>query len=80
MNCRFNSFVLLGLIALAGVASAVEFDVTAYGAIPDDGLDDTAGIQAALDAADTLAGVDSVYLPAGDYFVEMLLIGGETVF
>ena len=56
------------------------FNVLSFGAIPDDGLDDTAAIQAAFDAADALAGVDTVYLPAGDYLVEeMLRIGGDIV-
>ncbi|RKX36645.1 MAG: hypothetical protein DRP64_18330, partial [Verrucomicrobia bacterium] len=56
------------------------FNVVSFGAIPDDGTDDTAGIQAALDAADALAGVDTVYLPTGDYLVDMLRIGGDTIF
>jgi len=56
------------------------FNVLSFGAIPDDGLDDTVAIQAAFDAADALAGVDTVYLPAGDYLVEeMLRIGGDIV-
>jgi parallel beta-helix repeat protein len=56
------------------------FNVVSFGAIPDDGLDDTAAIQAALDAADALPGVDTVYLPAGDYLVgKMLNIGGDIV-
>lgn len=42
------------------------FDVTAFGAIPDDGFDDTAAIQLAIDAA-AGAGGGEVWLPAGVY-------------
>lgn len=68
------------MLAMATSVGAVEFNVVTYGATPDDGADDTVGIQAALDAADALAGVDTVYLPAGDYLVDMLRIGGNTIF
>lgn len=37
-------------------------NVVSYGAIPDDGLDDTAAIQAAIDSGKT-----TVYLPVGNY-------------
>lgn len=37
-------------------------NVTAFGAIPNDGMDDTAGIQAAIDSGRT-----TVYLPVGTY-------------
>jgi len=40
------------------------FEATAYGAVPDDGLDDTAAIQAAMAAA-VAAGGGEVRLPAG---------------
>jgi len=73
---RLGCSVFLAVVART---EAVEFNVLTYGAIPDDGADDTAGIQAALDAADALAGTDTVYLPAGDYFVDMLRIGGDTL-
>ncbi|MEM9007333.1 MAG: glycosyl hydrolase family 28-related protein [Cyanobacteria bacterium P01_F01_bin.86] len=42
-------------------------DVTAYGAIPDDGIDDTAAIQRALSEAASSNRI--IYLPAGTYLV-----------
>jgi len=42
------------------------FDVTAFGAVPDDGLDDRAPVTAALDAA-RAAGGGEVYFPSGTY-------------
>lgn len=45
------------------------FDVTGYGAVPDDGtIDDTAAIQAAINAVEA-AGGGVVYFPAGTYLV-----------
>lgn len=40
-------------------------NVVAYGAIPDDGMDDTVAIQAALDAGST-----TVYFPVGNYTLQ----------
>ncbi|VGO13650.1 Arylsulfatase [Pontiella desulfatans] len=67
-------------VLLSGTSLADVFDITMYGATPDDGTNDTVGIQAALDAADALAGVDEVYLPPGDYWVDTLKIGNDTIF
>ena len=44
------------------------FDPRDYGANPDDNIDDTAAIQAALDAARD-AGGGHVYLSAGTYII-----------
>lgn len=55
------TFAALALIALASPAFAVT--VTAYGAIPNDGLDDLA----AFVAADAAAAGGEVYVPAGIY-------------
>lgn len=66
-------------VVLDAVRVEAYFNVLAYGAIPNDGEDDTAGIQAALDAAEVSEGDDMVYLPAGDYLAAMLRIGGDTV-
>jgi len=75
----FISAVLLSATPQV-LAASVTFNVVDYGATANDGSDDTAGIQAALDAAEALAGVDTVYLPAGDYHVAtMLRIGGDTL-
>lgn len=54
-------------------ADAGLIDVTAapYGAIPDDGLDDTAAIQKALD--ENAAGDRIIYLPAGTYDISETL-------
>jgi hypothetical protein len=58
----------------SGEAAISEIEVTTnvldYGAIPDDGLDDTNEIQAALDA--TASG--AVYLPAGQYDIDGFLV------
>lgn len=48
--------------------------VTEFGAIPDDGLDDTQAIQLALDS-----GFSTIYLPTGAYNVSDTLIIGDTV-
>lgn len=45
------------------------FNVTKYGAVGDDVTDDTAAIQATIDAAET-AGGGIVYLPGGTYRVK----------
>jgi plastocyanin len=55
-----------GMLIPAGAASAATLDVTAYGADGSDALDDTTAIQDAIDAAS--AG-DTVYIPAGTYYV-----------
>lgn len=59
------------------IAQASTYDVTNYGAIAGDGLSDTTAIQSALDAAAS-AGGGTVYIPAGTYHVENLLIGDYT--
>jgi len=56
------------------------YNVINYGAVPNDAGDDTAAIQAALDAADNHPGMDTVYVPTGNYWVGMLYIGSDTVF
>jgi hypothetical protein len=43
------------------------YDVSAYGAVGDDATDDTAAIQAAIDAADANAGGGVVYFPPSIY-------------
>ncbi|MDB9527384.1 glycosyl hydrolase family 28-related protein [Oscillatoria sp. CS-180] len=48
-------------------ADAGVIDVTAYGAIPNDGIDDTAAIQRALDEAPS--GNRIIYLPMGTYLI-----------
>lgn len=49
-----------------------------YGAVGDGSTDDTAAIQAALDAADIAGnGADGVYIPAGVYVVSGLTIGSQ---
>jgi len=50
-------------------------DVTAFGAVPNDGLDDTAAIQAAIDAPQPIGGAGKiVYLPNGVYDVSDRLL------
>lgn len=50
-----------------GGSASTDFDVTDYGAVPDDGLTDVAGIQAAVDAACASSGERVVYIPPGDF-------------
>lgn len=76
---RLTGGIAFAYLFMAATANTAVFDVTSYGAVPNDGADDTAGIQAALDAADALAGIDEVYVPVGDYFVDTLTIGGDTI-
>ena len=45
------------------------FPVTAFGATGDGSTDDTAAIQAAMDAAEAVGGGSEVYFPAGSYSV-----------
>lgn len=68
----------IGMMMAAALAQADTYNVKNYGATPSAPGDDTAGIQAALDAADTHAGADVVYVPAGDYYVNQLMIGSDT--
>ncbi|MDG0792340.1 right-handed parallel beta-helix repeat-containing protein [Cohnella ginsengisoli] len=56
--------------------STYSVSIATYGAIPDDGLDDRAAIQAALDAADGSGG-GTVLVPAGTYDISNTLHVGE---
>jgi hypothetical protein len=65
-------------VTLAGIPSKTYLDVRAFGAKGDGFTDDTAAIQAALDAAcqrvDTPeSGASSVYLPSGRYLITQTL-------
>ncbi|VGO13645.1 Alginate lyase 7 [Pontiella desulfatans] len=70
-------FAFLFFIGPAQAPESPVYDVTAYGAVANDGLSDTAAVQAALSAA-TSAGGGTVYLPAGTYEVDSLNIGSNT--
>lgn len=59
--------------------TANTYNVVDYGATPSAPGDDTAGIQAALDAALAHAGTDTVYVPAGVYYVDGIFIGSDTI-
>lgn len=59
-------------------ASELFYDVRDYGAKGDGATDDTAAIQAALDAARAVGGV-AVYLPPGVYLISSYLRIGSTV-
>src|SRR3954454_14729109 len=59
----------LALLTFAGFAhGAGEFDITKYGATPDDATDDTAAIWRALSACGD-AGGGTVTVPAGTFIV-----------
>jgi len=62
------------------------FNVTDYGAVPDDGKSDTEGIKAALNAADTGHQGGIVFFPTGQYDVlldgepaEPIIVSGDNV-
>jgi hypothetical protein len=50
------------------------FDVRDFGAVPNDGIDDTRAIQRAIDAAEALAQPPNVHVPVGVYDVSTLTI------
>ncbi len=72
-----QTFAVLFLIAPAETPEPPVYDVTAFGAVANDGLSDTAAVQAALDEAAS-AGGGTVYIPAGIYDVDHLNIGSNT--
>lgn len=54
------------------------FDVSAFGAVPDDDLDDTAGLQAAIDAASQAGAGAMAYVPSGKFLVnDTLRVSGS---
>jgi hypothetical protein len=55
------------------------FDVTDYGAIPDDGGDDTAQAQAAVDAAAQAEGGGVAYFPDGAYRIDTITLPSGVV-
>jgi len=64
---------VLALTATSLAANAVPatvFDVTTYGAVANDGIDDYVGIQAAIDAALAFPGDVVIHFPAGQYDIE----------
>jgi hypothetical protein len=70
-NCQFLQALACGWLALAPLRSAgVTREASAFGAIPDDGRDDAAAIQKAIEASS--AG-DTLRLPAGTYLVDRTL-------
>ena len=67
-SLQFSAFLLGAALLLGGPALAAVYDVTAYGAQGDGVTNDTAAIQAAVDAA-AAAGGGIVSVPAGAYLV-----------
>jgi hypothetical protein len=57
---------VIGLSAPAGAAAPV-IDVTQHGAVPNDGLDDRAAFQSAIQAATASGASGVVYVPAGTF-------------
>lgn len=66
------------VVTLNSFSAEPYYGAVNYGATPDDAVDDTTAIQAALDAADSHAGFDTVYVAQGEYTVGMLRIGSDT--
>ena len=60
--------ILIGLLVFGWTGVLGAYDVTTYGAIPNDAQDDTAAIERAIEAARS-AGGGTVYFPAGVYEV-----------
>ncbi|QKX16988.1 glycosyl hydrolase family 28-related protein [Microbulbifer sp. YPW1] len=56
-----------------GVEVQASLDVTDFGAVPDDGLDDSRAFLAALAAADTVEGAVAIEIPAGRFIVSEIL-------
>ena len=80
----FLGLLILLLVAFVSVASsavAAEFNVTAYGAVPGDGADDSAAINAALEAAHTSGGTNTVIIPEGSWNIssELLIFSDTTL-
>ncbi|WP_428938767.1 glycosyl hydrolase family 28-related protein [Fontivita pretiosa] len=62
---------LFGILPLPASQPIPVIDVRAYGAIPDDGIDDTAAIQAAIDAARVPGQI--IQFPAGTFHISRAL-------
>ena len=60
--------IFIPLVLLASTLSATEFDITRYGATPDDATDDTLAIRSALAACGAAGGGD-VVVPKGVFIV-----------
>src|SRR5437879_4526978 len=67
---------LLAILAGAPAVSAATLDVTAFGAVANDGQNDAAAIAAAIRAANS---GDTVFLPAGTFDVAQTLAGKSGV-
>jgi hypothetical protein len=62
------ALLLLGMGQLTSVAHAAT-NVTSMGAIPNDGIDDTAAFQNAIDTTIPIGGTGAIYAPAGVYLL-----------
>lgn len=77
--------VLAALLSLPGMAfgqataTLTVFDVTQYGATPNDAIDDTAAIQAAIDEAEGVGAPAKVMFPRGDYNCANLTLTGNNI-
>jgi chitodextrinase len=71
----FQSFILLLFLCIATTSAAALIDVTAYGAIPNDAVDDTWAIQKAVDMAPDNS---TIYFPRGVYLLAGVRINNRT--
>lgn len=73
----YMTIMLLMMAIIPVTAYAAEYDVTSFGAVADDGADDSEGIASAIAAADS---GDTVLLPAGTFHVSdsVVLTNGVT--
>jgi chitodextrinase len=65
-RCFLGLVALLFFLGMANTSTAAVIDVTAYGAIPNDSVDDSLAIQNAIDAAPDNS---TIYFPKGTYLL-----------
>ena len=73
---RFQRLIpLLLVVCMANTSAAAVINVTTYGAIPNDSVDDSLAIQKAIDAAPANS---TIYFPRGTYLLAGVTIRGRT--
>ena len=75
LRCFRRLIPLLFVVCMATPSAAAVIDVTTYGAIPDDSVDDSLAIRKAIDAAPANS---TIYFPRGTYLLAGVTINGRT--